>query len=268
LEPFSASASSEAPGTNVNAVVMTLPGQETLLACWSALAQLSPGARLVVSPLAVAAVFPSWEPLNNAILHRAGNDSDAAAAAAASELRAVYNSADVDGWALWIPRHGVDLDAPDDLPAVDGLERDATTLVMKARLSAALRRHDRVVRASIAAVGRIGVDPVNAGDLGMPEEVARLAGWAMVQDGMAVCGAWTYLHDDDCGIFAVETVPAWRRRGLARALVEHALSDAWHRGARTATLQSTRMAQRLYESLGFEAAGRYEEWTSVQSERL
>jgi len=244
---------------------MTLPGQETLLACWSALAQLSPGARLVASSLAVAAVFPSWEPLNNAILQRANNDSDAADAA--SELRAVYDSVGVDGWALWIPRHGVDLDAPDDLRAVEGLERDTTTLVMKARLSPTLRPHNSVVRASISAVGRIGIDPVNAGDLGMPDEVARLTGWAMVQDGMAVCGAWTYLHDNDCGIFAVETVPEWRRRGLARALIEHALSDAWHRGARTATLQSTRMAQRLYESLGFESAGRYEEWTSEQIER-
>lgn len=244
--------------------VMTLPGQETLLACWSALAQLSPGARLVFSPLAVAAVFPSWEPLNNAILQRANNDSDAAVAA--SQLRAVYNSADVGGWALWIPRHGVDLDAPDER-TVDGLERDTTTLVMKARLSATLRQHDSVVRASISAVGRIGDDPVNAGDLGIPEGVPRLAGWAMVQEGLAVCGAWTYLHDDDCGIFAVETVPEWRRRGLARALVEHALSDAWRRGARTATLQSTRMAQGLYESFGFESAGRYEEWISVQTER-
>ncbi len=245
--------------------VMTLPGQETLLACWSALVQLSAGARLVASPLAVAAVSPSWEPLNNAIFQRANDDSDAAVAA--SELRAEYNGAGVDGWALWIPRHGVDLDAPDDLRAVDGLERDTTTLLMKPRLSPTLRPHDSVVRASISAVGRIGVDPVDAGDLGMPERLARLAGWAMVQDGMAVCGAWTYLHDNDCGIFAVETVPEWRRSGLARATIEHALTDAWHRGARTATLQSTRMAQRLYESLGFESAGRYEEWTSVQSER-
>ena len=29
---------------------------------------------------------------------------------------------------------------------------------------------------------------------------------------------------------------------------------------RTATFQSTRMGQRLYSSLGFEAVGRYEEW--------
>jgi len=58
-------------------------------------------------------------------------------------------------------------------------------------------------------------------------------------------------------------VPEKRRRGLARRLVEHVLADASRRGARTATLQSTRMAQNLYRSLGFEPARRYEEWLSV-----
>jgi hypothetical protein len=42
----------------------------------------------------------------------------------------------------------------------------------------------------------------------------------------------------------------------------HVLADACHHGARTASLQSTRMGQPLYESLGFAAVGRYEEWIS------
>jgi len=44
--------------------------------------------------------------------------------------------------------------------------------------------------------------------------------------------------------------------------MEHVLADAQRRGARTATLQSTRMGLPLYESLGFEPVGRYEEWVS------
>jgi hypothetical protein len=44
--------------------------------------------------------------------------------------------------------------------------------------------------------------------------------------------------------------------------MEHVLADAQHRGARTATLQSTRMGLPLYNSLGFAPAGRYEEWIS------
>ena len=38
--------------------------------------------------------------------------------------------------------------------------------------------------------------------------------------------------------------------------------DAQRRGARTATLQSTRMGQTMYVSLGFAPVGRYEEWVS------
>ena len=69
---------------------------------------------------------------------------------------------------------------------------------------------------------------------------------------LAVAGAWSFLHGSDCGIYAVGTMPGWRRRGLSRALMVHVLGDAQRRAARTATLQSTRMGQPLYESLGFD----------------
>jgi hypothetical protein len=42
--------------------------------------------------------------------------------------------------------------------------------------------------------------------------------------------------------------------------MEHVLADAQHRGARTVTLQSTRMGRPLYESLGLEPVGRCGEW--------
>ncbi len=38
------------------------------------------------------------------------------------------------------------------------------------------------------------------------------------------------------------------------------LAGAQAQGAQSASLQSTRTGQPLYESLGFTAAGRYEEW--------
>lgn len=53
-----------------------------------------------------------------------------------------------------------------------------------------------------------------------------------------------------------------RRRGLARALMLHVLADAWHKGARTASLQSTRTGRPLYAGLGFRPVGRYEEWVA------
>jgi predicted N-acetyltransferase YhbS len=58
-------------------------------------------------------------------------------------------------------------------------------------------------------------------------------------------------------------MPGWRRQGIARMLVEHVLADAQARGARTASLQSTPMGEQLYRSLGFQPAGRYEEWVSA-----
>ena len=235
-----------------------LPGQSTLLACWSTLARTSPGAGVLHSSAVAAAVFPSWAPLNNAITL---NAHDGAAAAAAARLRSIYAHAGVDVWALWVPSRATDLDAPDDVGEVDGLTRDTTTLVMQATTSPGPRLHEGVVRASIAAATRAAGDAaVPARELGEPETAPGLMAWAMVADDVAVAGAWSFLHDGDCGIYAVGTVPEWRRRGLARALVEHVLADARHRGARTATLQSTRMGQGLYASLGFEPAGRYEEW--------
>lgn len=236
----------------------TLPGHETLVACWRALAETSAGARLVRSPAAIAAVFPAWAPLNNAIML----DPHASAGAVASELAGVYSDAGIDAWALWVPSRAVSLDAPDDVRTVGGLERDTTTLAMQTTLSNDLRRDDRIVAASVAAVARLGDEPIPVSELGQPETSAGLAGWAMVDHDVAVSCGWSFLHGSDCGIYAVETLTAWRRRGLARSLVEHMLADAASQGARTASLQSTRIGQHLYESLRFEPAGRYEEWTS------
>jgi predicted acetyltransferase len=87
-----------------------------------------------------------------------------------------------------------------------------------------------------------------------------LQGWVIVRDGYAVAGAWSLIEGTDCGIYTVATIPQWRRRGLARALMRSVLGDAYRHGARTATLQSTPMGEPLYTSLGFEPVGRYEEW--------
>jgi GNAT superfamily N-acetyltransferase len=90
--------------------------------------------------------------------------------------------------------------------------------------------------------------------------VPNLDGWVYVHEGTAVAGAWSYLNGADCGLYAIGTVPDFRRRGMAAALIQHMLAHASRRGARTASLQSTRMGESLYRSLQFTAVGRYEEW--------
>jgi GNAT superfamily N-acetyltransferase len=231
-------------------------GQDTLVACWEALAKMSAGATVVGVESAVAAVFPSWLPLNNAIL------LSGAEAALPAGLAGMYADAGVDAWALWMSSSAMDLDAPDDVPDIPGLQRDTTTLVMKAALPAGLRPHHDVVCTSLAVLVRMTEDePVPVAELEEPDTPPGLEAWVLVRDGLAVCCAWTFLNGADCGVYAVGTLPPWRRQGLARSLMEHVLGHAHDNGARTASLQSTRMGLPLYESLGFEPVGRYEEWT-------
>ena len=245
--------------------VDALPGQDTLLGSWTALAQLSLGAKLIRTSTVVAAVFPSWAALNNAIMLTTPDST--ATVTAASQVAPVYAEAGVDGWALWVPSPTTDLDMPDSLPDVSGLTRDTTTLVMWATLPRGLRQHGSIVRTSIATATRATNEPVFARDIEEPDAVPNLDGWVLIHDQVAVAGAWSFLHDRDCGIYAVGTVPQWRRHGFARALVEQVLAHAQLRGARTASLQSTRMGRPLYESLGFQPAGRYEEWAFVDQRR-
>ena len=136
---------------------------------------------------------------------------------------------------------------------------------MQATLPRGLRQCGSVVRTSIATATRATDEPVSLRDIGEPEAVPNLDGWVLIHDQVAVAGAWSFVHDRDCGLYAVGTAPGWRRQGSARALVEHVLAHAQHRGARTASLQSTRMGHPLYESLGFQAAERYEEWAFAAS---
>jgi GNAT superfamily N-acetyltransferase len=233
-----------------------LPGEATLVACWRVLARASPGARVMVDAQAAVAVFPAWAPLNNAIL-RVGPDT---ADETVAQLASTYRAAGVESWACWVPSPATDFTAP-DAGAVRNMTRDTTTLVMQATLSDHLRLRDAVVATSIATVARFAADePVPAAQLGRPDGLPGLSGWALVHDDEVVSAAWSCVHASDCGVYAVGTLPAMRRRGFARTLVEHVLADARRIGARTASLQSTPMAQSLYEQLDFAPVGRYEEW--------
>ncbi len=242
---------------------LALPGQHTLLASWRALARLSRGARVVQAPAVAAAVFPEMAPLNNAILLHTAHGRWAAGVSVATSL---FGDAGIDGWALWMPSRATDFAAVDRVSDVPGFTRDVTTLVMQATLTAGLSPDEGVVRTSVSAAAGLSDDhPMRSVDLPEPDAPRGLDAWVMIDDEIAVSGAWSFLHGTDCGIYAVETLPGRRRRGLARALVEHVLADAHRRGARTATLQSTPMGQPLYESLGFRPVGRYEEWVPQEA---
>jgi GNAT superfamily N-acetyltransferase len=234
-----------------------LPGQDTLVANWEALAVRSRHARVETTASWVIAVFPEWEPLNNAIA--LGAPERASFGDALAALHSTYADRGVAPGAMWIPAATTSFDDADRVK-VEGLVRDTTTLVMHTALDSRFALDDDVHPTSVACAALAGDAPVPEHDLDAEDGVPGLRAWVLVQDGLAVAGLWSMVHGSDCGIYGVGTVPARRRQGIARALVGHALADATRRGARTATLQSTPMGQPLYEALGFVAAGRYEEW--------
>lgn len=64
---------------------------------------------------------------------------------------------------------------------------------------------------------------------------------------------------DECDLAAMGVDPAWRRRGVGRALLEKAVEIAAGRGARSMFLEvaeGNRAAVGLYRSLGFADVGR------------
>jgi ribosomal protein S18 acetylase RimI-like enzyme len=235
----------------------SLPGQQTLIECWRAIAAASPGATVVETPRSVSAVFPSFAAMNNAIV-LVPHDIDLAGEA--ERLNDVYGRAAASSWALWIPSPSATFDAVDEVPEIVGMKRDTTTLVMAANADATRPMWAAVRPVSVSTALRASDEPIPFVELAEATPDTPLAGWVAVDGEVAVAGAYRYLHESDCGIYAVGTAPHWRRRGIARRLLEHVIADAARRGARTATLQSVAMAQTLYGSMGFEPVGRYEEW--------
>ena len=239
-----------------------LAGEDTLFGSFGALTARSPGAHLVYTQSALAAVFPEWEPLNNAILF--DPPTDASASVAAAEADSVFRGVGISSWALWVPSQVPEFGGPDAIGEVSGMTRDTTTLVMTRELEDRMPSYAGVLRTTVEMAALAGDMPVPAEAVPDACATSEIDGWVLVYDEYAVAGAWTYRNGSDVGIYAVGTVPEWRRRGLARAMMQHVLADAYRHGARTASLQSTPMGAPLYASLGFRPVGRYEEWVPVK----
>nr|WP_237418301.1 GNAT family N-acetyltransferase [Actinomadura rayongensis] len=79
-------------------------------------------------------------------------------------------------------------------------------------------------------------------------------------DGENAATAMAFDHHDDCGIYNVGTLEHARRRGLGTALTVLHAHNARARGCRTASLQSTEMAERVYAAVGFRDLGRFFEY--------
>ena len=83
--------------------------------------------------------------------------------------------------------------------------------------------------------------------------------WVLERDGAAVASLLGWLIGEEFQVNRVAVLPSRRRAGLGRALVREALAHAQTEGATRALLEvraGNVAALRLYETLGFQQAGR------------
>jgi ribosomal protein S18 acetylase RimI-like enzyme len=227
----------------------------------------SPGARLFEpAPGVQATIVPvrEWFSTFNSVLY---SDRDALAAAL-PELARVYDAAGVRAWKVWVPPD--DPDTPAFLEAA-GHALDSTPLLMAASIDEIdLERRLPELDADREPSWR-EVSRCNDRAHGVLEEWSMAAvfeamddppthRYAVREDGDIVAALLAREHDGDCYLWFVAALPEVRRRGLVSELVRIALLDARERGCTTTSLESTTMAEPVYEQLGYRALGRYRTW--------
>jgi ribosomal protein S18 acetylase RimI-like enzyme len=237
-------------------------GAATLVASWEAYARGSPGAAVIRSPGVAAALFPA-EPArsvyNNALLDR--DLGPAARAAALDAMEAAFAAAGIDRFAAWV--HESDLALRADVTR-RGYTLDTATRAMSMALGAI-----RLPPPAIELAPPEWSEYLRAADLpaGLLDAVDPRAFHVVIArlDGESVATGIAFDRDGDCGIFNVGTLPRARRRGLGTAVTTRLVHDAAGRGCRTASLQATAVAERLYAAVGFRDLGRILEYVPAQS---
>jgi GNAT superfamily N-acetyltransferase len=225
-------------------------GTATLIASWAADASGVPGAALRRLPGVAAAVFPD-EPertfFNNALLERAD---------AIEAMEAAYAEAGVTGFRAWVhERDGV-------LRAA--LERRGYTLDETTRAMGMVLDDLRVPRPDLVLAPPDWSEYLRT--FALPPDLLRDADHAALhlvlarENGTSVAAALAFDWEGDCGIYNVATIERARRRGLGTALTALQLHAARDRGCRTASIQSTPMAERVYAAVGFRDLGRILEY--------
>lgn len=235
-------------------------GAATLVASWEAYAAGAAGAAVRRLPGVTAAVFPTGP--ERAVYNNALLEVDLPAAArvrAADAMEAAYAGAGIPRYAAWV--HEADVGMVAELRR-RGYRVDTCTRAMAMPLAGGIPRatgspgvaadwatyRALLERMDVPAGLLAGVDP------GAFHVVVACDGAEVVAGGIA------YEEDGDCGIYNVETLEHARRRGLGTAVTARLLDDARRRGCRTASLQATPAAERLYASLGFRDLGRFVEF--------
>ena len=158
-----------------------------------------------------------------------------------------------------VPKWGVWLDPADDPTPVTkrGLVLDSTPVLMAAPIEHVERGEDpRVERVSMDLVGTVndaayGVPPGTIGGALGAIPADEVHPYAIGDAAVAVIQD----VEDDAFVTFVATLPDQRGRGLASAVLAHALHEAAQRGRSTTSLQASKLGQSIYARLGFRPLG-------------
>jgi GNAT superfamily N-acetyltransferase len=236
-------------------------------AFYRALASGSAEARLVELDGVQATLVPAreWFSIFNSVFY----DQPDALERHHATLATAYSEAGVKAWTVWVPpgdrqaprvleRLGHRLDSSPMLFAasIESLDLDPVTVLVldpEPRWQVVAEINDRAHGVlepwSMAAVFETMSDPDSHLHIALHDETPASALIARE-------------HDGDCYLWFVATVPEARGRGIASELMRHALRQARERGCTTTTLESTEMAETMYERLGYTPLCRYEMWES------
>lgn len=235
-----------------------LRGMQTAVASWEAYARASRGAAVHRFPGGSAAVFPANPErriYNNAILRPDLAPLERADAAAAIE--AAYAAAGVSRFAVWVHENDNQMSAD--------LERRGYALADSTRAMGMELADLSVPRPDLALSAPDWSE--NLRILGVPPDLLKKMDHSVFHlliaclDGESMAVAMALDHNGDFGIYNVATLTQARRQGLATALISLHLHNAFARGCRTASLQSSAMGERVYEAVGFRDLGRILEYS-------
>jgi ribosomal protein S18 acetylase RimI-like enzyme len=233
---------------------------------YRALGGASPDARLVELDGGVqATVVPvrPWFSVFNAVHY----DDPAALAAGLEDLSRVYEDAGVRSWSVWVApaeRNGPGIVADAGFALESNPQRMAAPI---AEIDLEQRREielveeptwEMVVACNDRAHGVLAEWSMRPVFSHVRDPTLRVH--ALRCDGDLAAALIAREEDGDCYLWFVATVPEAQRRGLGAELVRHALREAAARGATTTSLESTVVGERLYESLGYRAMGRFGVW--------
>ena len=232
-------------------------GAATLVASWEEYARGAHGAAVERLSGVAVAVFPRGPEravYNNALLER--DLGSAERAGALDAMGGVYAAAGIARFAVWV--HETDESAYRELER-RGYTLDSTTRAMGMSLEDIRVPRPKVDLAPPDWAESLRVMELPPGFLSDADPTAFEIAIGRL-DGQNVGAGIAFDRDGDCGIYNIGTLEHARRRGLATALTAVLVHDARERGCRTASLQSTQMAERIYARVGFRDLGRILEY--------